>query len=109
MFRELEEIINQIPPLLINGKEYTPIFRYGTRAQLAEDLSLKRKTGEKYYPLIYLETPFAMGENVELRFILATLNKRTDMRNKDRVKWTFEDTLEPLRELTARFNTVRYF
>lgn len=98
MLEQLDQIFAQIPPLVVGGKEYSPIFRYGTESQLAEDLSLKRKTGERYYPLIYLETPFTSSEFVSLRFILATLNKRTDMRNKDRMNWTFGQVLEPLRE-----------
>ncbi len=96
MFRELEQIFDQLPVMTIGGKDYKPIFRFGTEEQLSADLSLKRKSGERYYPLIYLETPIEEDSDVDLKFILATLNKRTDMRNKDRLKWTFEDVLEPL-------------
>ncbi|MEN8122411.1 MAG: hypothetical protein ABFS35_18850 [Bacteroidota bacterium] len=84
--------------MTINGKEYKPVFDFGTKEQLVANLSLRRKAGERYYPLIYLETPIEESRNVELRLILATMNKRTDMRNVDRLKWTFEDTLEPLRD-----------
>ena len=98
MLLQLTQIFDQLPEMKIGQKPYKPIFRFGTREQLAEDLSLKRKTGEKYYPLVYLETPFNAQENVTLRFILATLNLRTDMRNKDRLRYTFEQVLEPLRD-----------
>lgn len=97
MLGKLDEIISQIPYIDIGGKKYKPIFRYGTKGQLAEDLSLQRKTGEKYYPLIYLETPFSQDAIVTLRFILATLNIRTDMRNKDRLDLTFNQVLLPLK------------
>lgn len=98
MLRQLIDIFDQLPPIDINGSLYKPIFRFGTRGQLAEDLSLKRKTGERYYPLVYLETPFVSDEIVTLRLILATLNRRVEMRNYDRLKYTFEDVLEPLRD-----------
>ena len=82
--------------MTIGGKDYKPVFRFGTAEQLAADLSLKRKTGERYYPLIYLETPLEEDGDQEFKFILATLNSRVDMRNNDRLKWTFEEVLEPL-------------
>lgn len=98
MFNKLEEIMEQLPPIVIDSKEYKPLFRYGTRSQLTADLSLTRKAGERYYPLVFLETPFEITEEVDLRFILATANGKTDMRNKDRIDLTFGQVLEPLRD-----------
>ena len=98
MLTQLNEIMTQLPSVVIEGKSYKPEFRYGTRLQLTEDLSLYRKKGERYYPLVYLETPINGSEIVEFRFILATLNIRSDMRNKDRVGLTFTKVLEPLRK-----------
>lgn len=98
MLKKLSTIFDQLPPMTINGEDFQPIFRYGTRFQLAEDLSLHRKKGEKYYPLIFLETPIEESEIVDLRFILATLNLRTEMRNKDRMTVTFDEVLKPLRK-----------
>lgn len=102
MFSKLEEIFNQLPIMTIGGKDYKPVFRFGTYEQLIADLSLKRKSGERYYPLIYLETPIEEDSETDFKFIFATLNKRTDMRNKDRLKWTFEDVLTPLSKNVAK-------
>lgn len=97
MFRILKQIFEQLPLMTIGGKDYKPVFDFGTQEQLSANLSLRRKTGDSYYPLIYLETPVKEDENMDFKFILATMNKKTDMRNEDRLKWTFEDTLEPLK------------
>lgn len=96
MFRVLKEIFDQLPVMTINGKDYKPVFDFGTQEQLSANLSLRRKSGERYYPLIYLETPLKEDSNMDFRFILATINRKVDMRNVDRLKWSFEDTLEPL-------------
>jgi len=99
MFRKLEQIFNQLPPITIGGKDYKPMFRYGTEERLAADLSLRRKRPDIIkYPLIYLETPIVISDEVELRFILATINKRTDMTNSDRLNWTYDPVLYPLRD-----------
>ena len=99
IFRKLQTIFEQIPPMEINGKIYNVVFRFGTEEDLQKYLSVKRKSGDRYYPLIWLETPTVEDSEVELNFTLATLNRRTDMGNFDRLKYTFEPTLEPLFDL----------
>jgi hypothetical protein len=98
MFKILKDIFDQLPVMTIGGKDYKPVFDFGTREQLVANLSLRRKIGDRYYPLIYLETPIEEDEAMDFRFILATMNKRVDMRNTDRLKWTFDDVLNPLKD-----------
>ena len=96
MIRELKQVFDQLPVQTINGKDYKPVFRAGTEDDLRKFLKVKRKTGERYYPLVWLETPLDETQETELRIILATLNRKTDMGNFDRLDWTFEATLDPL-------------
>ena len=97
MLRELTEIFAQLPEMKIGKGTYKPMFRYGTQSRLAADLSLGRKQSKITYPLIYLEMPFEESEDVELRFILATMNIRTEMTNEARLFWTYDAVLAPLR------------
>ena len=96
MFRKLETIFNQLHLLTVNSKEYKPIFRFGTEDDLQKYLKVKRRTGERYYPLIWLETPTVEAGELDLNFVIATLNMRTDMGNFDRLTYTMEPTLDPL-------------
>jgi len=98
MLRKLTEIFDQLPAMKIGKGEYKPIFRYGTQTRLADDLSLGRKVSKITYPLIYLEMPFEEEEDVSLRFILATMNNRTEMTNEARLFWTYDAVLAPLRD-----------
>jgi len=96
IFKKLKEIFDQLPEMVIGGKNFKPQFHFGTQEQLVAYLSLKRKSGEKYYPLIYLQTPFEESDTMEFTFILATLNKNVSMTNWERLDITFGTTLEPL-------------
>ena len=97
MLRKLVEIFDQLPIMTIAGKDYKPMFRFGTKERLVADLSLRRKKGRVTYPLVYLETPFEQNEEVKLKFVIATMNKRTDMLNEERLQWTYDEILSPLR------------
>lgn len=94
--QKLRQVFDQLPVMNINGKDYKPTFEVGTQEQLTAFLSVVRKSGTPYYPLIWLEYPMAEGSILEMNFILATLNSRTDMGNWDRLDVTFASTLEPL-------------
>ena len=96
IFKKLREAMDQLPTMTINGKDYKPRFEVGTKEQLTAFLSVTRKAGERIYPLIWLETQMEEGSVVELNFVLATINSRTDMGNWDRLDLTFGTTLEPL-------------
>ena len=88
--------MHQLPEMLIGGKTYKPTFQFGTEADLRKYLSVARKSGERYYPLIWLKTPMEEAEIVTLDILIATPNKRTDMGNWDRLAITFGTTLDPL-------------
>lgn len=96
IFRHLKDVFDQLPAMTINGKVYQPIFHFGTEDDLKKRLSVKRKSGEKHYPLIWLNTPVEEASEITLNFIIATINRRTDMGNWDRLNLTFDTTLEPL-------------
>lgn len=96
IFRKFQTVFEQLPTQTINGKDYDPVFRFGTEDDLTAFLSVKRKSGERHYPLIWLVTPQEEAYEIECHFVLATLNMRTDMGNFDRLTHTFESTLEPL-------------
>ena len=96
IFRKFQTVFEQLPIQTINGKEYTPVFRFGTEDDLNNFLSVARKSGNPYYPLIWLVTPQEEAHEITCHFVLATLNLRTDMGNFDRLDYTFAATLEPL-------------
>lgn len=96
IFKRLKEAFDQLPIQTINGKDYKPVFHFGTLDDLTARLSATRKAGERHYPLIWLNTPVEEASEVNLEFVIATLNRRTDMGNWDRLDWTFDTTLEPL-------------
>lgn len=102
-FKTLTEILDNLPNTVdINGKSFKPKFDYGTQADLLKYLSLKKKGRRKTntYPLVWLQTGFAMVRkgNIEtgtLNFILATISSR-DISNRDRTKQSFLQILDPL-------------
>jgi hypothetical protein len=96
IFKRLKEVFDQLPEMQIGGKVYNPVFHFGTESDLRNRLSVTRKSGERHYPLIWLNTPVEEAGEVTLNFIIATLNRKTDMGNWDRLNYTFGDTLEPL-------------
>ena len=96
IFKKFKTVFDQLPVMTINGKDYIPVFRFGTADDLTKFLSVVRKSGDRYYPLIWLETPQEEAGEIEVNFTIATLNRRTDMGNFDRLDYTFADTLEPL-------------
>jgi hypothetical protein len=97
IFRKLKQVFDQLPALDVNGKSYTPYFDFGTEYDLKKRLTAYRQsTTTRIYPLIWLVTPVEEATEMEVKFILATINKRTDMGNWDRLTYTFEATLEPL-------------
>jgi hypothetical protein len=96
IFKKFKTVFDQLPPMDIGGKIYNPVFRFGTEDDLVKYLSVTRKSGARYYPLIWLETPQEEAGEISVNFTIATLNIRTDMGNFDRLKYTFEPTLEPL-------------
>lgn len=96
MLAKLKEVMDQLPIQTINGKDYKPVFRFGTEDDLNKFLKVKRRGGGRHYPLVWLETPVEEGIDTTFTLILATVNKRTDMGNVDRLDWTMTDTLVPL-------------
>ena len=96
VFRKFKQVFDQLPVMTIGGKDYTPKFMFGTRNELSAYLSLERKKGERYYPLIWLETPMEEASELDCNFLLATQNKKVDMGNWDRLNLTFDQVLEPL-------------
>jgi len=93
----LEQIFSQIPTI----QGFKPVFEYGSHEDLLRFLSMKRKQGVAYYPLIWLVTPVTFGHgysNVEydkLTIIVATLTNQ-DLSNKERNEVTFKGVLNPL-------------
>lgn len=97
IFEKLKTVFEQLPDLTVNGKAYTPYFSFGTEDDLRKTLKAYRQSSTtRIYPLIWLVTPLEEQTEIEFEFILATINKRTDMGNFDRLAWTFTPTLEPL-------------
>ena len=96
--KALKEVLNQLPIMTVGGKDYKPVVELGTEDQLRAFLKVKRKSGERYYPLVWVETPITQSLETSIVIVLATLNRRTDMGNMDRLDYTFEPVLEPLRE-----------
>jgi len=112
-FKIIEERLNGLDPIVSDGLEFTPVFGYGSKKDLMAHLRSERKDGDSYYPLVWLMTPFktdgdyfATGRaEAEVDLIIATLTSR-DISNKERVRITFENTLEPLLEnVVARLRT----
>lgn len=104
-FKILEEAFSNLSDIERGHLRFTPVFGYGSKKDLMKYLRLERKQGETYYPLVWLMTPlkvegdfFKTGNSkVEVDLILATLTNR-DISNQERVRLTFEKTLEPLLE-----------
>lgn len=101
-FDKLEQIFDQIP--FIQG--FKPVFEYGSHEDLLRFLSMKRKEGVSYYPLIWMVTPVTFSKNndnnnrksfTDITVILATLSTQ-DLSNKERSKITLKQTLVPLRD-----------
>ena len=112
-FKILEERLSGLDPIVSGGTSFTPVFGYGSKKDLMAHLRSERKDGESYYPLVWLMTPFkTTGDHyitgraeAEIDLIVATLTNR-DISNKERVRITFENTLEPLLENIVR--SLRY-
>lgn len=112
-FKIIEGRLNGLDPIVSDGIEFKPVFGYGSKKDLRAHLRSERKDGDSYYPLVWLMTPFkTTGDffltgraEAEIDLILATLTSR-DIANKERVRITFEKTLEPLLEnVVARLRT----
>ncbi|RLA04536.1 MAG: hypothetical protein DRQ45_00610 [Gammaproteobacteria bacterium] len=100
-FKVLERILDNLPVMSIDGKDYTPTFNYGSELDMLKYLRLVRSEGKAYYPLIWVETPVVLTGDIfpsaDITIILATLTNK-DLSNRERIRLTFETTLEPLLE-----------
>jgi len=112
-FRILEERLTGLPPITRGVQSFTPVFGYGSKKDLMAFLASERKTGEAYYPLVWVMVPFTVSGDIfkfgrskaEISIILATITSR-DISNSERVAITFEGTLEPLLENVVK--SLRY-
>jgi hypothetical protein len=108
-FKILEKSLSDFTPIESEGQSFTPIFGYGSKRDLQAWLRSERKDGEYYYPLVWLMVPFTVNgdfykysmSTMSLEIIVATLTDR-NLSNKERVRITFENTLEPLVEEVVR-------
>ncbi len=99
IFKRFKEAFDQLPPVTdLSGKQFEPVFDFGTEDDLKKRLTSNRRTNPpfKFYPIIWLVTPIEEAESVSATFILATMNKKTEMGNWDRLHWSFDSILEPL-------------
>ena len=100
----LLELFDTLPPIKVGGKCYVVNSEIGTPKDLNRYLNLKRKEveniGGNIYPILWIQTPILPNGNefykeFPLSIVLATLTN-SEMSNKERLKTTFADTLNPL-------------
>lgn len=100
-FRVLTDILDNLPVMNIGGKDFQPVFDYGTQADLLKFLKFKNaKGGKNVYPLVWIQTPVTFEqvgqfETAEINMILATITNR-NITNRVRTEITFLGTLDPL-------------
>jgi hypothetical protein len=98
-FKILRDAFENIEPIVIGDKSYSPVFHYGSRLDMIKFLRYKYDEDVPYYPLIWLETPFGLTGNQfgqgDMNFILATLSDG-NLSNLERTDVTFATTLNPL-------------
>lgn len=100
---KLAPLFKTLPPITSKGKEFKVLYKFGTKEDLLKYLNKNAKDGGKQYPLIWLETPIVATGNSyrvksSLKFIIATLNVKSEMDNSQRLEITFKRTLYPLLE-----------
>lgn len=98
----LEELFDTLPLITVGGSDYKTAFDFGSHKDLLKFLAMKKKEGGKFYPLIWLETPFTESGkedriSIDLKLILATLTN-AEISNKERLEVTFKPALIPLFE-----------
>ena len=105
-FEILEDMFADMPPVNVDGKDYPVNFHYGSERDLMEFLAINRKmSGAIKYPLVWLQTPIEFGgayykyaeAEADAVFHVCTLSN-ADMSNRERVRTTFANTLEPVTE-----------
>lgn len=100
-FKVLTDILDNLPVMSIGGKDFQPVFDYGTQADLLKFLRFKnRKTSKTVYPLVWIQTPVTFDiigqfETATINMILATISNR-NISNRERTDITFLGTLDPL-------------
>ena len=105
-FKQFELVLDNLPEMTIGGKQFVPIFSYGSKADLLKWLRLKNKSKGKKYPLVWLETPLSSNrvssyETATINLVLATLTN-ANLSNRERTSLTFATTLDPLLENVLR-------
>ncbi len=97
----LQELFQSLPSINDGTHDFTPVFDWG----LKSDLAILLKQEKKPYPLIYLESGFAEVHNaqqdevqVSLSFKVATYGLNSTLLNQQRLKGTMEIMLIPLVE-----------
>lgn len=98
----LIELFDTLPVIVNEGKNFKPVFDFGTHEDLLRFLKSKQKEGVTPYPLIWLETGFdVVGEDhektVSIKLILA-VNTDSIMSNRERLEVTIKLILIPLQE-----------
>lgn len=101
------ELFATLPALSYKGKDYPPIYSFGTQKDLYKFLNMKRKevssTGTgNIYPIIWLETPITpKGSNNRVSFkmeLITAVLTTSAMTNEQRLADSFKLQLVPLFE-----------
>lgn len=104
-FVELDNALTGLDPITVETIDYVPTFMYGSETDMILWLNSKRKEGGSIYPLIWIQTPFALRGSPmaqsNISIILATLTT-SSLSNTERTEKTFQLVLDPLLKLIRR-------
>ena len=97
----IDDLINSIPLMNINGIDFKVKFDFGNINNLQEFVTINK--GKQIYPLIYCPTDYKLSFDKDTRlysgdltFVVATANQDKNMSNKERLKTSFNLVIKPL-------------
>jgi hypothetical protein len=97
----LDEVFNTLPVIINKGKEFKPVYNFGTHEDLLVFLIDKQRQNKTPYPLIWFETekPGTGYDEIEMNVkLILAVQSLPNISNKDRVLHYIKPILEPVYE-----------